>query len=134
MKGLFRAVIPPGEHGSLRVLRQIGPGTWHDREVDRVSGRGGARVGIQRFVTVDEYRLLLGVGRSTVFQWIKEGKLVEGVHYVRMGKRVLRFPHPQALEAPLAQVPLSGRKPRGKSEPVSSSRRGRSPINLDWGT
>lgn len=76
----------------------------HNRDVDRVSGRGGDRMGIQRYVNVDEYRQLLGVGRSTVFQWIKEGKLVEGVHYVRMGKRVLRFPHPQALEAPLAHA------------------------------
>jgi hypothetical protein len=39
---------------------------------------------------IDLYAGHLGVGRSTIYNWIKTGKLIEGRHFIRIG-RILRF-------------------------------------------
>ncbi len=41
-------------------------------------------------LTVDEYAYRLKISRTTVFAMIKEGKLVNGVHFIKIG-RSLRF-------------------------------------------
>jgi predicted DNA-binding transcriptional regulator AlpA len=54
---------------------------------------------VERLLTLPEYMALAKVGRSTVFQWIRTGKLKEGVHFVYLGDRALRFPYPLPLPA-----------------------------------
>jgi len=82
------------------------------------------------FLTVQEFAERGRFGVSTIYEWIKDGKLVEGVHYVRRG-RCLRFPFPGCLTEPLAN-PV-----RPASEGRPAMRRGRSRIdsgaNLDYG-
>jgi excisionase family DNA binding protein len=41
-------------------------------------------------LTVEEYAEHLRVCRTTVFQWIKNGNLKPGLHYIKIG-RCLRF-------------------------------------------
>jgi excisionase family DNA binding protein len=41
-------------------------------------------------LTVDQFAQRLQVSRTTVFEWLKNGELREGIHYFRIG-RVLRF-------------------------------------------
>lgn len=41
-------------------------------------------------LTVKQFTERFQVSRSTVFSWLKNGTLKEGIHYIRIG-RVLRF-------------------------------------------
>jgi len=99
---------------------------------------------VERYLKLPEFADRAQVGESTVFQWMKEGRLREGVHYVRLG-RALRFPFPQCLEAPLeeararpqrrtvSELPASPPAPR---HAPGQHRRGNRPgvgVNLDWG-
>lgn len=100
---------------------------------------------VDRFLTISEFMQLAQVRRTAIYSWIATGKLREGVHFVRLGSR-LRFPHPQALEAivaesraaaeakspppasPVPEKPQGGgaaRRPRGR--PGADS-----PINPEW--
>ncbi|MCG6535714.1 MAG: helix-turn-helix domain-containing protein [Syntrophales bacterium LBB04] len=44
-------------------------------------------------LTVDQFAERFQVSRTTVFGWLKNGDLREGVHYIRIG-RILRFRWP----------------------------------------
>jgi excisionase family DNA binding protein len=44
-------------------------------------------------LTVEQFAQRLQVSRTTVFSWLKNGDIREGVHYLRIG-RVLRFHWP----------------------------------------
>ncbi len=44
-------------------------------------------------LTVEQFAQRLQVSRTTVFGWLKNGDLREGVHYLRVG-RILRFQWP----------------------------------------
>jgi transcriptional regulator with XRE-family HTH domain len=44
-------------------------------------------------LTVEQFAKRLQVSRTTVFNWLKDGKLREGVHYLRID-RILRFRWP----------------------------------------
>lgn len=44
----------------------------------------------QEILTPEEFAQRLKIGRSTLFEWIRNGVLVPGRHFVKIG-RVLRF-------------------------------------------
>jgi len=41
-------------------------------------------------ISLEEFAKRMGVARTTVFEWIKRGKLLPGRHFIKMG-RVIRF-------------------------------------------
>jgi len=45
---------------------------------------------LHEILTPDEFAQRLKIGRTTLFEWIRNGVLVPGKHYVRIG-RILRF-------------------------------------------
>ncbi len=58
-----------------------------------------------RILTVEEFAEHFRIGRTKVYQLIKDGKLVAGVHFFRLGDKVLfplvatDHPTPQACSA-----------------------------------
>ncbi|MDF1556302.1 MAG: hypothetical protein P1P84_24765 [Deferrisomatales bacterium] len=83
----------------------------------------------EQYFTLAEYRKMIRVSRSTVFDWMRKGHLREGIHYVYFGPRVLRFRSPHGLETPRrgirpAPEPTPTRRP---SRPSSGPA-----MNLDW--
>ncbi len=90
-------------------------------------------------LTVEEYADRLKVSRTTVFPWLKNGELREGVDYLRRG-RILRFrwptfpttqPQPQGTEdldrepTPPTSPPFKRKRPQGKRGPAPA-------VNLDY--
>ena len=53
----------------------------------------------EKFLTINELAEHAKISRSTVFKWIREGKLKEGEDFIRIGPRTVRFPYPWILEA-----------------------------------
>jgi len=47
-------------------------------------------------LTVEQFAKRFQVSRTTVFGWLKNGNLREGIHYFRLG-RILRFHWPFSL-------------------------------------
>jgi len=96
---------------------------------------------VERYLKLAEFAARAQIGESTMFQWIKEDRLREGIHYVRLD-RALRFPFPQCLEAPLEEA-WARRQKRAAPAPPSprhalrTQRRGPHSrglgVNLDWG-
>jgi hypothetical protein len=41
-------------------------------------------------ITLEKFAKRMNVGRTTVFEWIKQGKLLSGRHFIKLG-RVIRF-------------------------------------------
>ena len=62
---------------------------------------------IQEILTPEEFAQRLKIGRSTLFEWIRDGVLVPGKHFVKIG-RVLRFSWNDdvlfSLEKPKAKI------------------------------
>lgn len=58
-------------------------------------------------LTVEQFAQRLQVSRTTVFNWLKDGKLREGVHYFRID-RTLRFRWPFFFTAdPSPQIDMN---------------------------
>jgi len=58
-------------------------------------------------LTVEQFAQRLRVSRTTVFGWLKNGDLKEGVHYLRLG-RILRFRWPFFTNAePPSQIDVN---------------------------
>ena len=66
-------------------------------------------------LTVEQFAERMQVSRTTVFGWIKNGSLVEGVHYLRLG-RILRFCWQEGLFFNSQQKPVS--EDEGLSTPL----------------
>jgi len=43
------------------------------------------------FMTIDEFSALLKISPKTTYSWIAAGRLVDGRHVVRLGRRILRI-------------------------------------------
>jgi len=86
-------------------------------------------------LTVDQFAEYLQVSRTTVFYWLKNGELSEGVHFFRLG-RILRFRYDDNLfftgkpaKNPAADKSKELLRPKGKKPaPVPS----RQAVNLDY--
>lgn len=48
---------------------------------------------IQEILCPEEFAQRIGIGKSTVHEWIKAGYLVKGIHYAQV-RSVIRFPWP----------------------------------------
>lgn len=73
-------------------------------------------------LTVEQFAVKMQVSRTTVFEWLKNGDLREGVHYFRIG-RVLRFRWHEGLffnnlkprrqtKTKAAEAPTQNKRPR----------------------
>lgn len=88
-------------------------------------------------LTVDQFAQRLQVSRTTVFSWLKNGELREGLHYFHLG-RILRFCWPFFLTAqPLPETSGEVERKSPLSLPPRGKRRrrllGTPPgINLDY--
>ena len=86
-------------------------------------------------LTVDQFAQRFHVSRTTVFSWLKNGELREGVHYFHLG-RTLRFYWPFFLTAQPSPQTAGDveRKPLPASPPSreKSLRSNKPAINLDY--
>jgi hypothetical protein len=85
-------------------------------------------------LTVEQFALRLQVSRSTVFNWKKNGRIFEGVHYFRID-RTLRFYWPFVIAAePEPQIDVNVEcKSLAAVRPPGKRRRGIQPtINIDY--
>lgn len=86
-------------------------------------------------LSAEEFAARMKVGRSTVFEWIKTGKLEAGKHFLRI-ERTIRFPWgPELLQSLLADSvvarPPAPRQPSAR--PASRARpRGGPAVDLDY--
>jgi excisionase family DNA binding protein len=76
-------------------------------------------------LTVEEFAQRLRVGRSTVFLWIASKKMIQAIHYFKIGKTV-RIPWSLELLAS-----LSAKNEETKPDKVRSGKHQNS-INLDY--
>jgi hypothetical protein len=77
-------------------------------------------------LTIEEFAQRYRVGRSTVFLWISSKKMIQGVHYFKIGKTV-RIPWSMELLAALSTIEC-------EKDEASASRSGKNNniINLDY--
>jgi hypothetical protein len=83
---------------------------------------------------VEQFAQRLQVSRTTVFGWMKSGRVQEGVHYFRID-RTLRFYWPFVIAAePSPQIDVNVEcKPLAAVRPPGKHRRGNAPtINIDY--
>jgi len=80
---------------------------------------------VPELLTVEEFARRFRVGRSTVFLWIASKKMLQGIHYFKIGK-TLRIPWSVELLAS-----LSADSVETQSAPVKSGKN-RNIINLDY--
>jgi excisionase family DNA binding protein len=86
-------------------------------------------------MTVEQFAEHLQVSRTTVFYWLKNGELSEGVHYFRLG-HIIRFRYDENLfftSEPLKKLTADKAKalirPKGKKLSPAPSRQ---VVNLDY--
>ena len=77
-------------------------------------------------LTVEEFAQRLRVGRSTVFLWIANKKMIRGTHYFQIGK-TLRIPWSMEMLASLSTLDLTD----SETKPARSGKYQDS-INLDY--
>jgi excisionase family DNA binding protein len=85
-------------------------------------------------ITLEEFAERMGVGESTVWKWIKTGKLVPGIHFIKLG-RIIRFEWGPKLITKLHDI-SSQPEPlieKVEIEPIKNPRRNRygRKINFD---
>ena len=82
-------------------------------------------------LTVEQFADRLQVSRATVFAWMQKKILVQGQHFLRLG-RVLRFPWSEELVASLLELSASALPlPSPPLSPVLVSRKKR-PTAINW--
>lgn len=80
-------------------------------------------------ITVDEFARKMEVSRSTVFDWIAKGHLVEGKIYVRIGKTIRFIWSLESVEALSGEVALFPEPVEGH-DPLSGGKS--SAVNLEF--
>jgi hypothetical protein len=87
-------------------------------------------------LTVEQFALRLTMSRTTLFEWLKTGILVQGKHYFKVG-RILRFVWDDTLLLTIG-MNRKGRKekkPKKTVRPTSERRLhfpSTPPVNLDY--
>ncbi len=80
---------------------------------------------VPELLTVEQFAKRFHVGRSTVFSWIASNKMIQGIHYFKIGKTV-RIPWSIELLASLSAACVETEVPPerpGKNRQI---------INLDY--
>jgi hypothetical protein len=90
----------------------------------------------QEILTPEEFAQRLKIGRSSLFEWLRKGVLVQGKHYFKVG-RVLRFVWSDELIASLLARTVSGGTVPPEMPPARQGRGGASgklkpQINWDY--
>ena len=83
-------------------------------------------------ITVEEFAEKLKIGRTTVFQWLKDGTLVQGKHFIKIG-RVIRFQWPDVVDLIVMdniKNPESEKKLR--NEPVQPRQKAAIDLQYNW--
>ncbi len=81
---------------------------------------------VPELLTVEEFAVRFRVGRSTVFTWIASNKMIQGIHYFKVGKTI-RIPWSVEL-----LTSLSVDKIETETPPVKYGGKNRHVINLDY--
>lgn len=81
-------------------------------------------------LTIDDFAGKLGIGRSTVYAWMAEGKLVVGRHVVRLGK-VVRIVWCDALLDDLLELSARREETPAPAPLVRTGRGGRNRLAFD---
>ena len=78
------------------------------------------------YLTPTEFAVSLGVSINTVYRGIADGRWVEGVHYVRLAKRIPRFfdDAPPPRTPPKVVIP---KRPRATAGPRGTT------VDLEYG-
>lgn len=79
-------------------------------------------------LTLMEFAERLKVGRSTVFEWLRQGVFLPGKHFIKVG-RVLRFIWSDDIVATLAEATERPQQPASKRRMPSSAKHG---INWEY--
>lgn len=87
-------------------------------------------------LTVEQFAQRLAMSRTTLFEWLKTGTLVQGKHYFKVG-RILRFVWDEALLLTIGMnrttrketKPKKTARPKGVKQLHSPSS---PPVNLDY--
>lgn len=82
-------------------------------------------------LTIEEFVERMKISRTTAFQWIREGVLIQGQHYIKIG-RILRFPWGPGLVQALKKTSLESRvilTPCRKKRKTATTK---SAINLEY--
>lgn len=85
-----------------------------------------SNLAVPELLTVEEFAVRFRVGRSTVFSWIACNRMVQGIHYYKVGKTI-RIPWNMELLAS-----LSAESTEPEIPPVKSGEKNRHVINLDY--
>lgn len=82
-------------------------------------------------LTVQQFAQRLGVSRATVFNWMKRGILVQGLHYFRLD-RVVRFPWSESALALLLQTTAAKPTPPPRPRPSNRTPRSQQQPSINW--
>jgi len=89
-------------------------------------------------LTVEEFADRMKISRTTVFDWMKHGRLKEGRHYIKVG-RIIRFEwgpellkmlHEDSAQAEVAVQPALPRQPMARER--KRPRNKNTTINFDY--
>ncbi len=83
-------------------------------------------VSVPELLTVEEFALRFRVGRSTVFFWIANKKMLQGIHYFKVGKTI-RIPWSVELLTSLSTDPVEVEAPHA----IRTGKK-RNSINFDF--
>lgn len=84
-------------------------------------------------LTVEQFAIKLQVSRTTVFHLLKTGDLLEGVHYIRLG-RILRFRWQEELLFRKKAASSTRKAPKKRpTSPGSRALPSQPAVNLDYG-
>ena len=87
-------------------------------------------------LTVEEFALRLTMSRTTLFEWLKTGILVQGKHYFKVG-RILRFVWDETM---LLTIGMNSKDQKEKKQKNTVKPKGERrlhcpstpPVNLDY--
>ncbi|MFH0960716.1 MAG: helix-turn-helix domain-containing protein [Pseudomonadota bacterium] len=88
-----------------------------------------------QLIKIEEFAKRLLVSRTTVFKWIKSGKLQAGHHFIRIGRCLRFFGGPEMLRS-LSEhdvsVPETAPLQLQKFKPVAKSANKKTTINMNY--
>ena len=82
-------------------------------------------------ISISEFAAKIGAGRSTIYEWIKKGRLLPGRHFLKIGKKT-RFEWGANLIGKLHEDSIAASAESGYREKSTHERRKGTVINLDY--
>lgn len=83
-----------------------------------------------KLLTIEAFAQRLGISRSTAYTWLAEGRLVQGIHVLRIG-RIVRILWGEQLMEHLLQLSMEETRTPPRPRLKRTGRGGRNRIALD---